>query len=96
MLNFTKTVSCLVIRTAQQIDTEPMHPFEKFRQNLLVKFYSVKDFSFLTHELKQKKTLVWVCCGAKHWNSQTLTYALEAIIRKCLCCQINRLLGSDT
>ena len=59
MLNFTKTVSCLVIRTAQQIDTEPMHPFEKFHQNLLVKFYSAKDFSFLTHELKQKKTLVW-------------------------------------
>ena len=58
MLNFTKTVSCLVIRTAQQIDTEPMHSFEKFRQNLLVKFYSAKDFSFLTHELKQKKTLV--------------------------------------
>ena len=54
MLNFTKTVSCLVIRTAQQIDTKPMDPFEKFRQNLLVKFYSVKDFSFLTHELKQK------------------------------------------
>ena len=58
MLNFTKTVSCLVIRTTQQIDTEPMHPFEKFRQNLLVKFYSAKDFSFLTHELKQKKILV--------------------------------------
>ena len=59
MLNFTKTVSCLVIRTAQQIDTKPMHPFEKFRQNLLAKFYSVKDSSFLTHGLKQKKTLVW-------------------------------------
>ena len=58
MLNFTKIVSCLVIRTAQQIDTEPMHPLEKFCQNLLVKFYSAKDFSFLTHELKQKKTLV--------------------------------------
>ena len=55
MFNFTKTVSCLVIRTAQEIDTKLMHPFEKFRQNLLVKFYSVKDFSFLTHELKQKK-----------------------------------------
>ena len=55
MLNFTKTVSCLVIRTAQQIDTKPMHPFEKFRENLFVKFYSMKDFSFLTHELKQQK-----------------------------------------
>ena len=55
MLNFTKTVSCLVIGTAQQIDTKLMHPSEKFRQHLLVKFYSMKDFSFLTHELKQKK-----------------------------------------
>ena len=34
----------------QQIDTKMMHPFEKFRQNLLVKFYSMKDFNFLTQE----------------------------------------------
>ena len=54
MLNFTKTVSCSVIGTAQQIDTKLMHRFEKFRKNLLVKFYSMKDFIFLTHELKQK------------------------------------------
>ena len=46
MLNFTKTVSCLVIGTAQQIDTKLMHSFEKFRKNLLVKFYSMKDFYF--------------------------------------------------
>ena len=46
MLNFTKTVSCSVIGTAQQIDTKLMHHFEKFRKNLLVKFYSVKDFYF--------------------------------------------------
>ena len=59
MLNFTKTVSCLVIGTAQQIDTKLMHPFERFRQNLLAKFYSMKEFSFLIHELKQRKTLVW-------------------------------------
>ena len=59
MLNFTKTVSCMVIGTAQQIDTKLMHPSEKFCQNLLVKFYSMKDFSFLTQELKQRKTLVW-------------------------------------
>ena len=59
MLNFTKTVSCSVIGTAQQIDTKLIHRFEKFRKNLLVKFYSMKDFSFLTHELKQGKTLVW-------------------------------------
>ena len=45
MLNFTKTVSCLVIRTAEQIDTELMYPCEKFRQNLLVKFYFMKNFS---------------------------------------------------
>ena len=59
MLNFTKTVSCLVIRTAQQIDTKLMNPFEKFDQNLLVKFYFTKDFNFLTHELKQRTILVW-------------------------------------
>ena len=52
MLNFTKTVNCLVIRTAQKTDTKLVYPFEKFRQNLLVEFYSVKDFKFLTHELK--------------------------------------------
>ena len=45
MLNFTKTVSCSVIRTAQ-IDTKLMHRFDKFRENLLVKFYSMKDFYF--------------------------------------------------
>ena len=56
MLNFTKTVSCLVIGTAQQIDTKLMHRFEKFPKNLLVKFHSIKDFIFLTHELKQGKT----------------------------------------
>ena len=59
MLNFTKTVSCLVTRTAQQIDTELMHPCEKLHQNLLVKFDSMKDFDFLIYELKQKKILVW-------------------------------------
>ena len=59
MLNFTKTVSCSVIGTAQQIDTKLMHCFEKFRKNFLVKFYSVKGFIFLTDELKQGKTLVW-------------------------------------
>ena len=59
MLNFTKTVRCSVIGTAQQIDTKLMHGFEKFRKNVLVKFYSMKDFIYLTHELKQGKTLVW-------------------------------------
>ena len=59
MLNFAKTVSSPVIGTAQQIDTKLLHRFEKFRKNLLVKFYSVKDLIFLTHELKRGKTLVW-------------------------------------
>ena len=59
MLNFTKTGSCLVIGTAQQIDTKLVHSFEKFRENLLVKFYSMIDFSFLTHEVEQRRTLVW-------------------------------------
>ena len=48
MLNFTKTVSCSVIVTAKQIDTKLMHRFEKFRKNLLVKVYSMKDFIFET------------------------------------------------
>ena len=59
MFNFTKSVSCSVIITVQQIDTKLMFRFEKFRKNLLVKFYSMTDFIFLTHELKQGKTLVW-------------------------------------
>ena len=54
-----KMLSCSVIRTGQQIDTTLMHHFEKFSKNLLVKFYSMKDFIFLTHKLKLGKTLVW-------------------------------------
>ena len=46
MLNLTKTVNCSVIGTAQQIGTKLMHRFQKFRKNLLVKFYSMKDFIF--------------------------------------------------
>ena len=48
----------------------------------------MKDFNFLTHELEQIKVLVWGCCSAKHGKSQTLSCALEAIIRKCLCFQV--------
>ena len=59
MLNFTKTVRCLVIEAVQQIHTKLMHPFEKFPQYLFVKFYSMKDFNFLKHKLKQRKALVW-------------------------------------
>ena len=32
-----------------------MHPSEKFRQNLLFKSYFIKDFNFLTQELKRRK-----------------------------------------
>ena len=35
------------------------------------------------------------CCSVKHRRSQTLSCAIEAIIRKCLCFHIKRLLGSD-
>ena len=52
-------LSCSVIGTGQQIDTKLMHHFEKFSKNLLVKLYSIKGFIFLTHKLKQGKTLVW-------------------------------------
>ena len=96
MLSFTKTASCSVIGTAQQIDTKLMHRFEKFRKNLLVKFYSMKGIIFLTQELKHGKTLVWGLLQCKTLESQTLPCALEAIIRKCLCFQIKRLLGYDT
>ena len=60
MLSSTTSVSCLFIRIAQKMDAKLMHRFERFCQNLLVKFYFMKDFNFLTHELKQKKNLVWV------------------------------------
>ena len=82
MLNFTKTVSCSVIGTAQQIDTKLMHRFEKFRKNLLVTFYSMEDFIFLTHELKQEKVQSGVCYSAKHQKSQTLPCAYKVILRK--------------
>ena len=58
MLNFTKSVYCPVIGAAQQIGTKLVHHFGKFRQNLLVKIYSINDFKFLIHELKQRKVLV--------------------------------------
>ena len=54
MLNFTKNVSCLVIRTAQQIDTKLMHLHESLGDNVLVKSYLIKGFNFLRHDLKQK------------------------------------------
>ena len=84
MINITKTVSCFVIRTAQQINNNMMHPSEKFRHNLLVKFYFIKDFIFLIHELKQGTILVWALC-AEHRKVQILPCALEAVRRKGFC-----------
>ena len=55
MLNFTKTVSSSVIGTAQQIDTKLIHRFEKFRKNLSVKFYSMKDFIFSDTQVETGK-----------------------------------------
>ena len=61
MLNFTKTVSCLALRTAYQIDTKLMHPCEKFRQNLLVRFHFMKDFDFDTRaEIEKNFSLGFV------------------------------------
>ena len=70
MLSFTKTVSCLVISTAQQIDTKLIHPSERFHQNVLVKFYSMKDFNFLTHELKR----LWINSGVRQWRGHWRTF----------------------
>ena len=67
-----------------------MHPFEKFRQNTLVKIYFMKDFSFLTHELKQRKTLVQGLLQCKTLEISNLPCALETIIRKYICFQIKR------
>ena len=60
MLNFTKIVSCLVIRTAHQIDTKLMHLCESLGDNVLVKSYLIKGFNFLRHELKQKSLHVYL------------------------------------
>ena len=90
----SQKLSCLIIGTAQQIDAKLMHPAQKFRQNLLVKFYSITDFNFL---FQQIKTLVWGLLQCKTLEvSGPCHGALEAIIRKYLCVQIKRLLGSDT
>ena len=73
---------CLVIRIAQQIDTKVLHPFVKFRQNLLVKFYFMKDFDFLTHELQRRTILVWGLLQRKHWKSHTLRCVPEKNFQK--------------
>ena len=56
MPNFTKTVSCLVIRTVQQIDTKLMYLCENFRRNLLVKSYFMKDFNILDTRAETEKS----------------------------------------
>ena len=51
MLNFIKTVSCLV-----QIDTKLMHLCESFRQNLLVEYYFMKDFNISDTRVETEKS----------------------------------------
>ena len=94
MLNFTKTVSRSITGTAQQIDIKLMHPLEKFRYNLL-EFIFMKEFNFLTHDLKHRKFESGGFCSAKHSKSQTLPRDLKATIGKCLCFPTKRLLESD-
>ena len=93
MLNFTKTVSCLEIRTAQKIDTKLMHPFEKFRQILMVKFYSMKDFYFLTQEMKERKILVWGLLWCKTLEVSKLAMCDH---QKMSMFSDKKMLGSDT
>ena len=95
MLNATKNVSCLVIRTAQQIDTKLMHSFEEFRQSLLVKFYSMKNFYFSDTQAETEKNFSLAFAVVQNIGSLRPCH-IEATIRKCLCFQIRRLLGSDT
>ena len=97
MLDFTKTVRYLVIRTAQQIDTKLMHPFEKFRQNLLVKFYFMKDFNFPDTRAETEKSFSLGLVVVKNFGSlkPCHVHALEAAIRKYLCFLIKRLFDSD-
>ena len=45
----------MVIGTAQQINIKLVHPFEKFRQNLLVKFYSTEGFQFSDTQARTEK-----------------------------------------
>ena len=58
MLNFTKSASRLVTKTAQQIGTELIDPPEKFRQNLLLRIYFMKKVNFLIHDMKHGKMKV--------------------------------------
>ena len=78
MLNFTKTESSLVEKTAQQFDTKLMHPSEKFRQNLLVKFQFKRGFDFLIHELKTEK-MFSLACRWKDMNLQPPDYKPSAL-----------------
>ena len=59
MLNFTKTVSCSVIGTAQQIDTKLMHHFEKSRKKSLGEILCHEELYFSDTRAETGKTLVW-------------------------------------
>ena len=54
-----------------------MHLCDNFRQGLLVKFYFMKDFNFLTHELKQREVLVWDLLSCKTYRMATNLENLE-------------------
>ena len=58
MLNFTKTVSCSVIGTVEQIDTKLMHRFEKFPW--LILFYEGLYFSDTRAETEKNFSLGFV------------------------------------
>ena len=89
MLNFTKTVSCSVIVTAEQIDTKLMHRFEKFRKNLLVKFYSMEGLYFSDTRAEPGKNFILGFVAVQNIGSLK---PCDVLIRKCLCFQIKRLL----
>ena len=60
-----------------------MHPREKFRQNLLVKFHFMKDLNFLIHELEQKNFGLGFV-AVQNIGSLETSSTVEANSRKCL------------
>ena len=59
MLNLTKAVSRLVMRTSQQIDTKLMHSSEKFGKNILVTFSLLRIVTSSYTPTETEKTLFW-------------------------------------
>ena len=55
----------------------------------------MKDFSFLTHRLEQRKALVWGLLQSRTLEVSNLVMCSWSNHQKCLCFQIKRLLGSD-